>query len=101
MSDKPKTAKTLKPGDIIALFGIHNPTNERYVIYGEVIRFEKGKEIALVQTVREMKNKEIKAIERLIKLDEWGIMAILKFANWDRSVLFKEQSDNVKTKKVD
>jgi len=81
--DKLKTFKTLQPGDIIALFGVHNPSNERCVVYGEVVSFEANKELVIAQTIRETAQKEVKRAERIIKIDDWGIMAVIKFGNWN------------------
>ena len=87
-----EAATGLEPGMVVALFGIHKPSGVKYLVYGEVIEVDAGKEIVLAQTVSEKKNQE-----RRIKLDEWEILGVMEFASWDSKRIFKEYKDENNT----
>ena len=82
------TATDLEPGMVVALFGTHKPSGKKYLVYGEVVRVDAGKEIVLAQTIMEDKNQE-----RRIKLGEWEILGVMEFASWDSKRIFKEYKD--------
>ena len=79
--------KGLTPGDIVALLGVYE--GKRYLVYGEVTRFEAHKEIIIAQTMIETEQGKTERKERKIDLTKWTIQGIMVFASWDSAKLFE------------
>lgn len=87
MSEK----EQLKPGDVVAVFAKAKEANQKYIFYGEIADVDGGPKI--ITAVKQEPDGKLLPKMQAFPLDKWEIIAIIKVASWDKSILFEGDSD--------